>query len=253
MNTFPAKRGRSKPRAGLVARISHLLHRRFSICSSLRNAYAFVFVAGPLLLLMSSASGQVATNSSSVSPPAPATNQWSFSAYGYLYLVPNSRDYFNPILTADHNWLHLEARYNYESFETGSLWVGYNFSLGHNLVLGVTPMLGGVFGDLTGVAPGFEVSLTWRKVSLWAQGEFVFDPGNSSGSFYYNWSELSIAPTDWFRVGLAIQRTRLYRTSLDLQRGFLVGFTYRKFDFTTYVFDLGWTDPTVVLAAGVTF
>jgi hypothetical protein len=184
---------------------------------------------------------------------AGSTNAWSSSAYAYFYLVPDSRDYVNPTITADNNWLHLEARYNYEALDTGSLWVGYNFSFGQSLELDVTPMLGGVFGDLTGVAPGYTLSLSWRGLSLSTQGEYVFDIGNNAGSFFYTWSELSYSPVDWFRAGLAIQRTKLYHTDLDIQRGFLVGFTYKKVDFTTYVFNLGWTDPTLVFAVGVQF
>ena len=182
-----------------------------------------------------------------------STNGWAFSACAYTYLVPNDRDYLSPIFTADYTWLHLEARYNYEALETGSLWVGYNFSFGRQLVLDVTPMLGGVFGDLTGVAPGFELSLTWRGLVLSTQSEYVFDTGDGLLSFYYNWSELSYSPVDWFRAGLALQRTKLYHTKFDLQRGFLVGFNYRKVDFTTYVFNLGWTEPTFVFAVGVQF
>jgi len=114
-------------------------------------------------------------------------------------------------------------------------------------------MLGGVFGDLTGVAPGFEISLTWRRISLYTQDEFVFDTGNSSANFFYTWTELSYAPVDWFRAGLAFQRTKLYQTKLDIQRGFLVGFNYKQVDFTAYVFNLGWTDPTLIFTVGVGF
>ena len=216
----------------------------------MKGATAFVVAA---LWVASNASSQVLTNSPLGLSAQTPTNQWSFSAYGYFYLVPDSRDYIDPIVTADHDWLHLEARYNYEALETGSLWVGYNLSFGHKLVLDVTPMLGGVFGDLTGVAPGYELTLTWRKLALSTQGEFVFDTGNSSGSYFYIWSELSYAPVDWFRAGLAVQRTKLYHTSLDIQRGFLVGLNHKNFEFTTYVFNLGWTDPTIVFAVGVTF
>ena len=35
-------------------------------------------------------------------------------------------------LAGDHDWLHLEARYNYETLETGSVWVGCNLSGGEN-------------------------------------------------------------------------------------------------------------------------
>ena len=39
----------------------------------------------------------------------------------------------------------------------------------------------------------------------------------------------------------------------DVQRGFFAGFSYKRLDFTTYVFNAGWTDPTVVLAMGFKF
>jgi hypothetical protein len=56
---------------------------------------------------------------------------------------------------------------------------------------------------------------------------------------------------DWFRVGLVAQRTKAFHTSLDTQRGFLVGVSHKKWEFTTYIFNTGFTDPTVVLEVGV--
>ena len=53
---------------------------------------------------------------------------WSFNVVADGYIVPNDQSYVSPTFTADRNWLHLEARYNYENLRTGSLWVGYNFS-----------------------------------------------------------------------------------------------------------------------------
>ena len=83
-------------------------------------------------------------------------NEWSFSASAYAYIVPDDRDYVQPTVTADRGWLHLEARYNYEDFNTGSLWVGYNLSAGEKVTLEFTPMLGAVVGDTDGVAPGLQ-------------------------------------------------------------------------------------------------
>ena len=74
---------------------------------------------------------------------------WSFSASAYTYIVPDFQEYVQPTFTADRDWLHLEARYNYENLETGSAWVGYNFSGGKKLEWEFTPMLGGVFGNTT--------------------------------------------------------------------------------------------------------
>jgi len=54
-------------------------------------------------------------------------------------------------------------------------------------------------------------------------------------------------------VGLVAQRTKAYHTSLDVQRGFLVGISRKKFNFTTYIFNPGWTKPTLVFEAGFDF
>jgi len=114
-------------------------------------------------------------------------------------------------------------------------------------------MVGGVFGNTTGVAPGYLASIGWKKLELSTEGEFVFDTKVRDGSFFYSWMELSYSPVDWFRAGLVAQRTKAYQTELDIQRGILVGVSYKRLDFTTYVFNAGWTDPTIVLSLGVHF
>jgi hypothetical protein len=191
------------------------------------------------------------------SPPALSKEvdekAWSFSASASTYIVPNDQEYVQPTLTADRGWLHLETRYNYENLETGSAWVGYNFSGGEKLEWELMPMLGGVFGNTTGIAPGYKFSLVYWKFDLSSEGEFVSDVGTSEGSFFYTWSELSLSPVDWFRFGLVGQRTRAYQTDVDIQRGLLVGFSYKKIDFTTYVFNLDRDKPTWVFSVGVSF
>jgi hypothetical protein len=203
------------------------------------------------------ADGQTTSGQTTNGPPESAAvssaKAWSFTASVYGFIVPESRDYVNPNFTADHGWLHLEARYNYEALDTASLWVGYNFSFGKELVFDIAPMVGGIFGDLKGVAPGYTLSLSYKGFALSSQSEYVFDADDSSGNFFYTWSELSYAPLDWLRAGLVAQRTKAYKSDLDIQRGFLVGVSYKKVEFTTYVFNLGWTDPTVVLAVGLSF
>jgi len=181
------------------------------------------------------------------------SHAWSFAAAGYGYIVPDDESYFSPTFRADRGWVHLEARYNYEDRNTGSIWLGYNLSFGEKLVLDATPMVGGIFGNTAGVAPGYLFNLSYKKLSLYSEGEFVFDVKNDNSNFFYNWNELSYAPREWVRFGLASQRTRAYQTPLDVQRGFFAGFTYKRVDFTTYVFNAGWTDPTVVLAMGFKF
>jgi hypothetical protein len=202
-------------------------------------------------------SGQVLAQGPASSAPAQssgaAKNPWSFNFTIDGYIIPNETSYANPNFTADRHWLHLEARYNYENLSTGSMWVGYNFSAGKKFVLNVTPMVGGVFGRTTGIAPGCEASLTYKKIELSVSNEYVFDTTDKSGNFYYSWPQITYSPLDWFRVGAVAQRTKAFQTSLDVQRGFLIGVSHKQLEFTTYVFNAGWTDPTVVLEFGVSF
>jgi hypothetical protein len=200
-----------------------------------------------------SALAQTTTNASPAAPEQSDDNAWSFTASAYTYIVPDQRDYVQPTFTADRGWLHLEARYNYEAIDTGSAWAGYNFSGGEQLPWEFTPMLGGVFGDTTGVAPGYKGSLGWWKLELYSEGEYLFDTGNSSDSFFYNWSELALAPVDWFRFGLVTQRTRAYQSDRDIQRGLLFGFSYKKVDVSAYLFDPDDDEPTFVVAVGLNF
>ena len=158
-----------------------------------------------------------------------------------------------PTFTADRDWLHLKARYDYEDLETGSVWVGYNFSVGEKLVLEATPMLGGVFGNTNGIAPGYELSLSYRKFEFYTEGEWVFNTGDSAESFFYSWSELSVSPVDWFGIGLVADRTRVFQSDVDSQRGVLTGFTYKKIDFTAYVFNLDRNRSNWVISLGVRF
>lgn len=184
---------------------------------------------------------------------AAATEPWAFNLTVDGYIVPNEQGYASPVLTADHGWLHLEARYDYENLRTGSLWLGYNFTAGKTLVLTLTPMVGGVFGRTTGIAPGCEASLTYKKLSLSVSNEYVFDTDSKRGNFYYAWPELTYSVLDWLKVGLVAQHTKAFETPLMVDRGFLVGVSHNKAEFTTYVFNAGFTEPTVVLEVGYQF
>jgi len=181
---------------------------------------------------------------------------WSFTGSVYSYIAPNGPDYVQPTVMADRGWLHLEARYNYEARETGSAWVGYNFSGGKELAWELTPIVAGVFGATTGIAGGYRLSLSWWKLELYSESEYVFDVGNSADSFFYDWSELSLSPVEWFRFGIVAQRARAFETGRDIQRGLLVGCSYEgteSMELTAYVFNPDDDKPKFVFALGVSF
>lgn len=187
-------------------------------------------------------------------PAAPPEEKaWAFNASVYGYFPPEDHHYAQPTVTADHGALHLEARYNYEALKSGSAWIGWNLSTGKELTLDATLLAGGVFGDLRGVAPGYELTLSWKTLQLYSEGEYVIDTTDSSGNFFYNWAQLGWSPVEWLSVGLVSQRTRAYHTGLDVQRGVFVGFTYKSLSLNVYVFNPGWETPTVVSSLAVSF
>lgn len=114
-------------------------------------------------------------------------------------------------------------------------------------------MIGGVFGRTTGIAPGCEASLTYKKVELSVATEYVFDTGSKAGDFYYSWPELTYSLPKGFKVGLVAQHTKAYQTGFDIQRGFLVGVSHKKVEFTTYMFNVGESGTAAVLEVGFTF
>jgi hypothetical protein len=179
-------------------------------------------------------------------------HDWSFSVAAYTYVLSNDHNYVQPTVTANRGWLHLEARCNYEALHTGSAWMGVNFSGGKTLEWELTPMLGGVFGNTAGVAPGLKGSLSWRRLELYGESEYVFDSNTHEDSFFYNWSELTLAPTDWFRFGVVTQRTRVYQSDREIQRGVIAGVSFKRLNVTSYVFNPD-EDTRFVLAVELTF
>jgi hypothetical protein len=187
--------------------------------------------------------------------------KWEFSLSTFTYLAQHERDYANPNFVADYDRLHLEARYNYEALKTGSVWMGYNFPrfrIGKDLKVNATAMLGGVFGDSTGVAPGYSIEASYKIIKASTQGEYFFDAGNNSQDFFYSWSEFSasLPKTDCVRAGLVVERTQASGNS-DVRRGPLVGFNHKckdkDVDLTIYWLAPGSREATFVFAVTVEF
>jgi hypothetical protein len=209
-------------------------------------------VLGVILSAMP-ATGQEAPTTPQAAAAEAQKQEWSFSASAFTYFLPDQRDYVQPTFTADRGWLHLQARYNYENQETGSVWIGYNFKTGDKLALELTPAIGGVFGDTDGVAPGWAFSLSYWRLELYSESEYVFDFGSKSDNFFYTWSELTISPKNWFRTGLVAQRTRAYQTDVDVQRGLLLGFSFKHVDLTSYVLNLDRDKQTYIFSVNAEF
>lgn len=171
---------------------------------------------------------------------------WSISADLNTYFIPNNT-FLLPVLRADKGVLHLEARYNYEDFKTFSAWLGYNFNGGKKIEYSITPMLAGVIGNSNGLAPGLELTLAINKFELYSEQEYLFEFSDRTNNFYYNWTDLTYSLKDWFWFGLSGQRTRLYKTDLDIQRGLILGGGFKHWEFTGYLYNLFFDEPFVLL------
>lgn len=182
-----------------------------------------------------------------------ASPKWDLSAAAYTYFLPQEDNYLQPTLTADRGRLHLEGRFNYEALRTGSGWVGWNYEVGERVTFKVTPMIGGVFGETNGVAPGYRTSLSWSWLEISSESEYVFSSAGREDWFFYTWSEIGVYPFDWFGGGLVAQRTRAYESDRDIQRGFFAAFTSPRLNITGYVFNPDDEDPTFVLTVDVKF
>ena len=155
---------------------------------------------------------------------------WSLSLWGDYFIIPDEENIFNPTFYADHKSLHLEGRYNYEDLNTASVFAGWRFETGDKLKLAATPMLGIVFGNTNGIAPGMELELSYNIIDLYTESEYMIDFAGNENNFIYTYSELAATFFhDHLRSGFVGQRTRLFHTALDYDRGFFSEYYFGTF------------------------
>ena len=179
---------------------------------------------------------------------------WAFSLWGDYYIIPGDIDFLLPVFTADHNnGLHLEARYNYEDLNTASVFAGWRFETGKQVEFAITPIIGSVFGNTNGIAPGYELEIVYKAFDLYSESEYMFDFSGKENNFFYTWTELAVMPTDHIRTGITIQRTRLYQTEFEVQRALLAEYYFGKCRAGVYYFSPFSSDHFVVASFSVDF
>ena len=209
-----------------------------------RPALAGLGVWCALAAFASPARGQLALGQ----PPG----QWRASALAF-YAIGTDPNFGMGVLAADRGPLHLEARYNYEELDTFSGWVGWAFNTGSDLRIGVGPMVGGVVGELDGVAPGLRLAATWRRFMFYSESEYVIALGESGTSFFYSWSQWAWLPRDWLAVGVSVQRLRVTDTGRWVDVGPAAGVTFGRMTLQGFLFDPFTDDAYGFLGANVTF
>ena len=179
------------------------------------------------------------------------SSEWNYAVETDLYFTDPF--VFLPIFTADKGNLHLEARYNYEDLKTASAWVGYNVFGGDEFEYFITPMVGGAFGRTNGIAPGLEFTLSYAGFELYSESEYLFDFESSEYNFFYSWTDFTYSPLDWLWFGISGQRTKLYESEVEIDRGLILGAAYRNFEITSYFFNISTDDFFVMLALTTEF
>jgi hypothetical protein len=181
------------------------------------------------------------------------TKQWTFSAWAEMFIIPHEEDIFNPTFYARHNTLHLEARYNYEDKNTASLWTGYRFKFGKGVSFVLVPMAGILFGNTNGVATGLEMEITYKKLDFYSESEHVFDFSAKENNFFYMYSELAIRPINALRTGIMTQRTRLFESDRELQRGIFGEYYFGRFRAGAFYFNPFASDQFWIASFSVDF
>ena len=127
---------------------------------------------------------------SAAEPDAKVEAETTFAITGFYYAMRDQPDFTVGVASLNHGSLHLEARYNYEARDAGSVFAGWKFAGGDAVTFEVTPIVGALFGAARGVVPGIEASVAYGTLDAYVEAEYVHDLDQHSASYYYAWSEL---------------------------------------------------------------
>ena len=178
--------------------------------------------------------------------------QWGGMATAF-YAIGTDPDFAMAVLAADRGPLHLEARYNYEELDTFSGWVGWAFTTGSEVKIGVGPMVGAVVGELDGVAPGLRLAARWRRFSFYSESEYVIPLDGDGSAFFYAWSQWAWSPLDWLTTGVSVQRLRVTDTGRWIDVGPAVAVSLGRTILQGFLFDPFSGDAYGFVGASVTF
>ena len=114
-------------------------------------------------------------------------------------------------------------------------------------------MFGGAVGSTNGIAPGLELTLNFYGFELYNESEYLFDLQSNENNFFYSWTDLTYSPLDWLWFGISGQRTRLYNTDVEIDRGLILGVSYKNLQFTGYFYNLFTDDVFFMLSIAADF
>ena len=101
--------------------------------------------------------------------------------------------------------------------------------------------------------PGLEMEIVYRKFDLYSESEYIFDLTGKENNFFYAYSELAIRPINPLRTGITIQRTRLFQSERELQRGIFAEYYFGRFRLGAFYFSPFASDNFWIASASVDF
>ena len=182
------------------------------------------------LALTASAMAQEATPATTPPAPDPEAEDtgWEFGLSAALYVLPDEEDFLQPTFKADRGLFHFETRYNYEDRDSVSFFAGANFEFGDKIKLALTPMIGGLVGTDGWHHPRSRGGPHHRAVRGLRRGRVRVRPRRQLVELL-----LHVVGAQRVADGVAARRgsdpgTRVYRTERDIQRGLLVGVSFKR-------------------------
>lgn len=172
--------------------------------------------------------------------------EWALDLSFQQYFLPSEADLSMPVVGFTYKNILLEARHNYEEKDATSLWLGRPFAFGESWEWELTPMVGGIFDAVEGMAPGLKADVTWKWLNIYSEMEYVFNFEGRENNFFYSWSEVTAGVLDWLRVGIVGNRTRAYSSSVEIDRGPIVAVDLENVTLSCVALNVD-TDVTVIL------
>ena len=114
-------------------------------------------------------------------------------------------------------------------------------------------MAGIVFGNTDGIATGLEMDITYKKFDLYSESEHVFDFSSKENNFFYMYSELAFRSYQGYKTGILAQRTRLYESDREIQRGVFGEYYFGRFRVGVFYFNPFADDNFLIVSFSVDF
>lgn len=168
-----------------------------------------------------------------------ATGQAGGGLEHYYYVAGREIPAMVPIVhfNTSTDW-YGEARYNYEDFNTLSLYGGKTFSKEGTWSYSATPLIGGMVGSMNGGSLGLNFDVDRGKMFLSSQSQYSFSAEDRMNKYFFTWSEMGYQALPWCYAGVALQQTSMHKQTGIWETGYMVGFSFKQWTIPLYVFSI---------------